>query len=201
MNSKPNRIPFKPILAALVAVLMLAACGPSIQVRSDSAPGVDLAQFKTFNFFQQLGIEGSDYSSLLGQHFRDAIFAQMQSRGFSLTTDPQLQINVSADTEDKIRVNSYSEPYLYGGYYGRPGWGYWGSPWGYAGATTTTVSQYTKAYIYIDVVDAAEHKLLWQGVATFTLTDKMQDNVRAAVNQTVNEIFTQFPVPATTTSP
>lgn len=158
-----------------------------------------MAAYKTFGFFKQLGIEGSDYSSLLGQHFRDAIFAQMESRGYTLTTEPQLQINVSADTEDKIRVNTYSDPYLYGGYYGRPGYGYWGSPWGYPGATTTTVSQYTKAYIYIDFVDASEHKLVWQGVASFTLTDKMQDNVRDAVNNTVNEIFSHYPVaPAAT---
>jgi hypothetical protein len=75
------------------------------------------------------------------------------------------------------------------------GYGRYGSPWGYGGGTTrTTVSQYTEANVYIDIVDASEHKLVWQGVATFTLTDKMQSQLRETVNSTVEKIFTQFPV-------
>ena len=62
------------------------------------------------------------------------------------------------------------------------------------GATRTTVTQYTEANVYIDMVDAAEHKLVWQGVATFTLTDKMQAQMRETVNNTVDKIFTKFPV-------
>jgi hypothetical protein len=60
--------------------------------------------------------------------------------------------------------------------------------------TSTTVRQYTEANVYIDMVDASEHKLVWQGVATFTLTDKMQSQMRETVNNTVEKIFTQFPV-------
>ena len=49
------------------------------------------------------------------------------------------------------------------------------------------------------MVDAVEHKLVWQGVATFTLTQKMQSQMRETVNNTVEKIFTKFPVakPAT----
>jgi hypothetical protein len=119
----------------------------------------------------------------------------MDSRGFSQSNSPQLQINVSIGAEEKVRVNTYQDPYLYGGYYGMRGHGMYGNPWGYAGGTTrTTVSQYTEANVYIDVVDAAQHKLVWQGVATFTLTDKMQSQLRETVNNTVQKIFTQFPV-------
>ena len=120
----------------------------------------------------------------------------MESRGYRKSETPQLQINVSIGAEEKVRVNTYQDPYLYGGYYGRPGYGYRGSPWGYPGATQTTVSQYTEANVYIDMVDAEKHRMIWQGVATFTLTDKMQEQMRASVNNTVSKIFAEFPVPA-----
>jgi len=194
-------MPFKSLLKStsvvtvLVLVVFTAACSSSVKVRSDAAPGVDLSSFETFGFFSQLGVEGEQYSSLLGQHFRDAISGQMESRGFELSDAPQLQINVSVGAQDKVRVNTYDDPYLYGGYYGYRGYGYYGSPW-YRSGTRTTVHQYTEANVYVDVVDASEHELVWQGVATFTLTDKMQENVRESINNTVDKIFTQFPVTA-----
>ncbi len=186
----------RSFFAAAALALLMTACAPSVKVRSDAVPDVNLAQFQTYDFFSQLGIEGDNYSNLLGQHFRDAISREMNSRGFAVSDTPQLQINVSIGAEEKVRVNTYQEPYLYGGYYGMRGFGMYGNPWGYAGGTTrTTVSQYTEANVYIDVVDASEHRLLWQGVATFTLTDKMQSQMRETVNNTVQKIFSQFPVP------
>ena len=92
-------------------------------------------------------------------------------------------------------MNTYQDPYLYGGAYGYRGYGYYGSPW-HGGGTRTTVHEYTEANVYIDFVDSKEHKLVWQGVATFTLTDKMQEQIRETVQLTVSKVFEQFPVPA-----
>jgi hypothetical protein len=174
----------------------MVGCAPSVKVRSDVDPGVNMSQYQTYDFFSQLGVEGNNYSNLVGRHFRDAISSQMDVRGYSKSGTPQLQINVSIGAEEKVRVNTYQDPYLYGGYYGRPGYGYMGSPWGYPTTTRTTVSQYTEANVYIDMVDASEHKLVWQGVATFTLTDKMQEQLRETVYNTVDKVFTKYPVPA-----
>jgi hypothetical protein len=38
--------------------------------------------------------------------------------------------------------------------------------------------------------------VVWQGVATFTLTDKLQENLRQTVHDTVAKIFTEFPIAA-----
>jgi hypothetical protein len=194
MNSRKFWSSLFSLFGVAALALSLGACAPSVKVRSDTDPGVDMSQYRTYNFFSQLGIEGDNYSGLLGQHFRQAISAQMNARGYQESDSPQLQINVSIGAEDKVRVNTYQDPYLYGGYYGVRGWGPYGNPWGYGGATRTTVTQYTEANVYIDMVDASEHKLVWQGVATFTLTDKMQEQMRETVNNTVDKIFTQFPV-------
>lgn len=197
----------RPVVRMLFTVLMLswllAACAPSVKVRADADPSVNMGSFQTYNFFSQMGVEGDGYSNLLGQHFRDAISSQMNSRGYSQSESPQLQINVSIGAEDKVKVNTYQDPYLHGGYYGR-GYGYggygYGSPWGYGGGTRTTVHQYTEAQVYIDMVESSSHKMVWQGVARFTLTDKMQEQLRETVHNTVNEVFAKFPVPAKTSS-
>ena len=183
------------ILLPALAAVALAGCAPSVKVRSDVAPDVDLAGYQTYGFFKQLGIEGDNYSNIFGQHFRAAISEEMEARGYSLSDEPQLLVNVSAGQEDKIRVNTYQEPYLYGGYYGRCCYGMYGGPWGYPGSTRTTVSQYTEAEVYIDVVDAARHQMVWQGVATFTVTDKMQQQLRETIDNTVDKVFIQYPVP------
>lgn len=198
MISSLNRPAIRTIFIVALMATLLAACSPSVKVRSDADPGVNMRQYQTYDFFSQMGVEGDNYSNLLGQHFRDAISSQMNSRGYTVSGTPQLQINVSIGAEDKVRVNTYQEPYLYGGYYGRGYGGYgYGSPWGYGGgATRTTVHQYTEANVYIDMVDASEHKMVWQGVATFTVTDKMQAQLRETVNSTVEKVFSQFPVPA-----
>lgn len=189
------RNPVVSIVAVLTASLVFSACSPSVKVRSDVAPDTNMSQFQTYNFFSQMGVEGENYSNLLGQHFRDAINSEMSTRGYKLSDSPQLQINVSIGAKDKVRVNTYNDPYVYGGYYGYRGHGYYGSPW-YGGGTRTTVHQYTEANVYIDMVDSAEHQLVWQGVATFTVTDKMQENIRETVQTTVNSVFEQYPVPA-----
>jgi hypothetical protein len=177
----------------ILIVLLVAACAPTVKVRSDTDPSVNFSQYKTYNFFSQLGIESDGYANLMGQHFREAINGEMQARGFQLSDNPQLQINVSAATDDKIRVNTYQDPYLYGGYYGRGYAGGWGMPM-YYGGSTTTVSQYTVADIYLDAVDAQQHKMVWQGVASFTLSEKMQKEARTAIFNTVDKIYTQFPI-------
>jgi len=184
------------LVAAGAVAMLLAGCAPSVKVRSDTDPDVNLGQYQTYGFFSQLGVEGDSYSNLVGRHFRDAISGQMEARGYSKSESPQLQVNVSIGAEEKIRVNTYQDPYLHGGYYGPYGYGYMGSPWGYPTTTRTSVSQYTEANVYIDLVDASEHKLVWQGVATFTLTDKMQEQLRETVYNTVDKVFEQYPVPA-----
>ena len=201
-----NRNFLQTFFASLTILVLLSACAPSVKVRSDSDPTINLRQFQTYGFFSQMGIEGDNYSNLLGQHFRAAVASQMDKRGFSQSASPQLQINVSVGSKEKVRVNTYSDPYLHGGGYGMYGGGYGGgyrggyggSPfgYGYGGGTSTTVHQYTEANVYIDLVDSTEHKMVWQGVATFTVTDKMQQQLHETVNNTVEKIFSEFPIAA-----
>jgi hypothetical protein len=108
MNFHMNRSLLRTAITIISLAVFLVGCAPSVKVRSDSDPGIDMRQFQTYNFFSQMGIESDNYSNLLGQHFRDAISSQMNSRGFQQSDAPQIQINVSAGAKDKVRVNTYN---------------------------------------------------------------------------------------------
>ncbi len=81
MNRGLNSNLVRFFLTGVILTVSLAACAPSVKVRSDADPTVNFRQFQTYGFFTQMGIEGDNYSGLLGQHFRSAIATQMDSRG------------------------------------------------------------------------------------------------------------------------
>ena len=68
---------------ALVMMIftLLTACASSTTIKSDYDHSVDFSQYKTYGYYSPLGIENANYSSLLGQMFRDAIDAQMRPKG------------------------------------------------------------------------------------------------------------------------
>ena len=183
---------YKP-LVALMAVLLMTACASTTNIQSDYDRSVDFSQFKTYGYYSPMGIENPNYSSLLGQMFRDAIDAQMKSRGYVLSDKPDLLINVSAKMQDKTQVRTYSDP-MYGGYYGYRGGLY--DPWGgYGYGSSTHVSQYTEGTVNVDMVDIDQKRMVWEGIAIGRVKDK-NDNLRQDIMDGVAEMFQNYPFSA-----
>ncbi len=185
----------KRLYSALIAsalMLLLTACASGPTIKSDYDPSVDFSQYRTYNFFKPMGIENPNYSSLLGQMFRQAISREMEARGYTLSPDPDLLMNVSAQMQDKTRVTTYNDPF-YGGYYGYRAGFY--DPWyGYGGGTTTQVSQYTEGTVNIDMVDAQEKRMVWEGVAIGRVDgSRSNDELRTAIDQGVADMFANYP--------
>ncbi|MEE4175398.1 MAG: DUF4136 domain-containing protein [Xanthomonadales bacterium] len=176
---------------AAVAFL-LAACSSGPKIKADYDPSVDFSQYQTFNFYKPMGIENPNYSSLIGQMFRDAITREMEQRGYTLADDPDLMMNVSAILEDKTKVTTYNDP-MYGGYYGYRRGFY--DPWyGYGYGTSTHVSQYTEGTVNIDMVDAKAKRMVWEGIAVGRVNeDRSNEEVRQAINSGVTEMFASYP--------
>jgi ABC-type glycerol-3-phosphate transport system substrate-binding protein len=182
----------RTLLLVLASALVLAACSSGPDIKADYDRSVDFAQYQTFNFYKPMGIENPNYSSLLGQMFRDSISRQMEQRGYTLSDNPDLLLNVSAQLEDKTRVTTYNDP-MYGGYYGYRRGFY--DPWmGYGYGTSTHVSQYTEGTVNVDMVDAKAKRMVWEGVAVGRVNeDRSNDEVRAAISSGVAEMFASYP--------
>ena len=82
--------------AALLAGLLVAGCASKAKITSDYDPSIDFSQYSTYNFYNPMGIENASYSSILGQMFRDTIGDEMHARGYTLSDNPDLLMNVSA---------------------------------------------------------------------------------------------------------
>ena len=182
---------FLRIGIVLVAVALITACASSTNIQSDYDRSVDFSQYKTYGYYSPMGIENPNYSNLLGQMFRDAIDAQMSTRGYVKSEDPDLLFNVSARLEDKTRVTTTQDPMMYGGgYYGYRGGMY--DPWGgYGYGTRTNVSQYTEGTVNVDMVDPRLKRMLWEGVAIGRVQDNNK-NLREDIMTGVAEMFADY---------
>lgn len=182
------------VIALMIALAFLTACATSSpKIHSDYDRSIDFSQFKTYGYYSPMGIENPNYSSLLGQMFRDAIDAQMKPRGYVLSNNPDLLINVSARMQDKTQVRTYSDPMYGGGYYGYRGGMY--DPWGgYGYGTSTHVSQYTEGTINVDMVDIDQKRMVWEGVAIGRVNEKSKnENLRQDIMDGIAEMFQNYP--------
>ena len=180
------------VFLVLTTFALMTACASSTKIQSDYDRSVDFSQYKTYGYYSPMGIENPNYSSLLGQMFRDAIDVQMKQRGYVKSSNPDVLFNVSARMEDKTRVTTTSDPMMYGGgYYGYRGGMY--DPWGgYGYGTSTHVSQYTQGTVNIDMVDPRMKRMLWEGVAIGRVQENNK-NLREDIMTGVAEMFEGYP--------
>jgi len=181
------------ISAIAISILFLTACASGPNIQSDYDPNVDFSQFKTFGFFKPMSIEGENYSTLFGQQFKESIRREMTARGYVEAENADLHFNVSANLEEKTKVTTTSDPMMYGGYYGYRR-GYYNAWGGYGYGTTTNVSQYTEGTVNIDMVDLAEKRMVWEGVAIGRLKkNRSNADLRVAIDKGVTTMFADFP--------
>jgi hypothetical protein len=175
------------------AVMLLASCASKPTIETDYDHTIDFSQYKTYGFFNPMGIENPNYSSIYGSIFRDAISKEMESRGYRMSDNPDLMINVSGRLQDKTKVTTTSDPYMGGGYYGyrRGAYGAWG---GYGYGTTTHVSNYTEGTVNVDMVDRAMKRMVWEGVAVGRVNEKKtNEETRTNIYAGIQEMFAGYP--------
>ena len=184
-----------PLLALLLAVLA-AGCSSGLTVRSDVDPSANFAEYRTWNFFDPLGVEGGYNSPIYGELFREAITREMNARGYRMAEQPDLLINVTIRTDDKVRMTTYTAPYMSGAYYGRPGGATYGSAVGVGVGVGSKPKKTTEASVFIDLVDTDKRRMSWQGVAVVEASDKVAQQLRDAVFTAVNRVFELYPYTA-----
>jgi len=197
MQTKSALQYFSRWVSLAVATLLVAGCasGPAIQTDYDHT--VDFSKYRTYGFFNPMGIENPNYSSIYGSIFRDAISKEMDGRGYRQSDNPDLLINVSGRLEDKVKVTQTADPYMAGGYYGyrRGMYGAWG---GYGYGTTTHVSNYTEGTVNVDIVDRQAKRMVWEGVAVGRVNEKKtNEERRQAIYAGIKEMFAAYPFRAT----
>ncbi len=182
-----------PVFVAILLASLLSACSSGLTVRSEIDPTANFSRYTTYNFFEPMGIEGGYNSAIFGEHFRAAIGGEMARRKYQTADEPDLLINVTIRSDDKVKMRSYTRPYATGGYYGRPGGAYGGSALGVGVSTGSRATKTTEASVFIDIVDFTKQRVVWQGVAVVDVTDKVALQLRDAIFTSVNKVMAEYP--------
>ena len=187
----------KKILNVFI-VIVLSACS-SVQIISDYDRTVDFQAYKTYKFLPW-NEDNSELVDPYGQRrIYNAIREEMNARGYSETEEnPELTISPLVIIEEKTGTTAYTNYYNPGGYYGYYGYGYGG--WGFGmGYSTTSYSEYTyqKGTLLIDLFDAEEKELVWQGGASGEMTDdrhRGEGEKERKMKILMRMIFNKYPV-------
>jgi Domain of unknown function (DUF4136) len=184
------------MLLGIVVFAVLQGCASGPTIRADGNPDLDFSKYRTFAFFNPLATDKGQYASILTTRLKQATRRELEARGYVYDeAHPDLLVNFFANKQEKQYVSSTPSATPYFGYragYYDP-WAGWGATYG-----TPDVQTYykTEGTLTIDLVDAAVRQLAWQGSASGTITDKVRENVGAAVDAVVPKIFAKYPYTA-----
>jgi hypothetical protein len=180
--------------AAVVGLAALAACESAPEIRSQTAPGANVAAYRTYGYVDKLGTDPAGYTTLNTRFIKEAVDREMQARGYVLAASPDLLVNFNVASKDKVEGTSTGPRTSVAVGYG--GWGGWRRGYGYGvgvGIGDTDIRTVTEGTLTIDVVDAARKELLWTGSAVGRLTKAIQADPKPTIDKAVSLIFQKYP--------
>ena len=168
------------MLTVLLA-FAIASCS-TVRVNSDYDKTVNFSQYKTYAFHKS-GIDKAEISDLDKKRILKSIDAQLSAKGMTKSETPDLLVNIFTKERERIDVNQFNAGWGYG-------WGYGWNPYLWGGRTY--VSSSTEGTLYIDLIDAKNKELIWEGMGTGYLTqDTHKKDER--INEFVTKIIAEFP--------
>lgn len=170
---------------AFVLLLLAAGCS-SVQTTYDFDSSVDFSKYKTYEFTDDA--KNFPIQELDRQRVLNAIESELAAKGFSKSSTPDVLIDLQVKLEQKQTATATNT----GGYYGGPYRYGWGA--GYGGTTRIDVQNYVEGTLFINMIDKASEKLVWQGRGTKTLEDHPSpEKKEQKFKYGVKQIFTKYP--------
>jgi hypothetical protein len=172
------------IALPFVAATLLAACTTTpVQVRVDQDASSNVTGYRTFGFNNQQATNTNGYQTLLTSHLQAASRAQLEGHGYVYTEEnPELLVY--------FRVNLHRQQEIHAAPSGvaafRAGYG------GLGHYSVDTVSTKQGA-VTIDVVDARNRTVVWQGVGEGVVSPKAEKNASESIDKALTEVFREFP--------
>lgn len=183
----------------VLAALALAGCASGPAVRTDSAPGVDFASYRTFGFVSPLSTDRAGFHTLVSQQVVASARRELEVRGLEFQPDPaqaDLLVNVHAHVAEQLRVRTTPDPWVGTSYWnhrrGRyqpwPGHTRWPAP------SRVDVDQFSQGRLSVDLIDRSRNMLIWEGVASKRLTQRTMNDLGPAIDGAIHDVFRPFPI-------
>ena len=166
-------------LGLVLAGLIACAAGPQFRYNVD--PSADLRAYRTFGFLDEREHSMVPYQSVAHRHLKAAIRRELQARGLAPSRDPELLINIHLQRKDDA-ARASSDYYDY-----RKGQYAWGD------GVQATEGNYMDGTLNVDVIDAAKQRLLWEGIAIGSISQRMYENLESTIDAVTAKLFERFP--------
>lgn len=164
----------------ILAVIIVASAGLAVaqNVQTDYDHHANFSQYHTYSWSK---VEMPN--PLFNQRVKDDVNKELQSKGWQMVpSGGQVDLVAMGTTQNKTRLNTFYNGFGFGGW----GWG------GFPDQTTTTQQDYKVGTLVLDMFDASNHKLLWRGTASDTISHDVKDNQKHLENAT-DKFFKNFP--------
>jgi uncharacterized protein DUF4136 len=164
-----------PRICATFAIILFAATAlRADKVRSDFDHSANFSRYRTFMWIREPVTD----EPFAAERIMKAVNLQLTSRGLRLVSKgADLAIGANLATEEKHTWETY---------YSGSGWD-WGPGW-----TTTVEKTYDVGTLTVDVFDAANKKIVWQGIGVDTIPTKPEKRVKDRDKQ-IEKMFRGFP--------
>jgi hypothetical protein len=155
-----------------------------MKVSIDYDKTVDFGKYRTFRFDPE--IKSLKMNEVNKRRIVDAITYELELKGLSRQMNAELIVDVFLKAQRNMEnaATALAQSY-YGGQY-RYRWG--------GGFTTDQIDEkeYTEGAVFVDIVDAINRQLIWQGRGTQVLKGDLE-NSESRINNSIEKILKTYP--------
>jgi hypothetical protein len=174
------------VLAA-IAVYILSSCASTKILREETAPGVNLAAYKTFNFYAvtAAGDTTPRKSNQRMSQLRQSIRGELERKGYTFAaTNPDFLVNAFMKVKQDLQTrekNIITDPPTYTGQRNYS--------WQ---ADDVAVGYYKTGLLDIHIIDAKENRLVWESESEGVLASR-ESEVEKRMSERMKKVFEKFP--------
>lgn len=178
----------KNALALLCAALLLTACNPSYKLlKVEKEDSFKLSDYPTYGFFD-IEAQGDTVSGNFEKNvgiIKEAIAKNLQARGLDEARDPSLKINIALNVKEQLQTRQTD--------FRTDGLPRYMGQRRYSWKSEEIVTgKYREGTIVIDLVDAANNRMVWQGGAGGIIPERTK-NFTEDINQAISEVVAKIP--------
>lgn len=164
-------------LTVITAALLLSALAVwAAEITTDYDHSANFARIKTYSWAKV-----QTQNSLWDDRVKSAVDSQLAAKGWSqVPSGGDVTVCARGVIRDQQELNTF-----YNGFGGFRRFGGFGT-------STTTVDTYRVGTLIVDVFNGATKELLWRGVASDTLSNKNDKNIKK-LDSNLQKMFKKFP--------
>lgn len=179
---------------------ILGGCATSFEAMYDHDPAADFGSYQTFSWISEhpmkVGVTNRAVNPMLEPRIMSTVDAALTAKGYRYVVDPEsadFALSFTVGSREEIKVDSYpSMTAGYGGVGYPRHWGGWGGAY-YGYGTETSVRQYTKGMLALDIFDVSDRKPVWHGVAEKSISESDREDAAGTIKAAVDALLAGFP--------